>query len=708
MKKLLALLFVLLLPFSARAEFVSSGSAGGGGGGTPGGTNLQVQYNNNGAFGGVTRLPILNGGPNVANRPPTPLDDWSSSYFGDGSVDNLTITTTGTCTVTPTIVIGAPAAGGIQATAHFVMNGTSTFWAAIDTPGRGYTANPTVTFSGGTCSVNPVVQAYYTPNGQMWNYKGQIYQAHQSDTGVAVWSEFVPATYAADAVVNGVTAATISGGSGGINYATNDHITLANGTVLNVSGQSAGVITTVTIVTPGNWHCYTASAQAQVSTTGSGTGATFVLTANWAMGLYGDHLLTSCYAGNKYADITRASDSTTATIGFIGTQADLPSMQQFCAGTTCTFTKLYDQSGRANDAPSGSAPVLDFGQSINGFPAWFGGYFVMPVGVAYKASTMAAYMLSRSEVLSNFMFQAGININQNCGGFGGNACIRFQNPASGFVVLSSNTLDYTPALVGGTLRSTTDAEYSINDFEYSSTATVSNGANQTGGNIGGSSNSGMAANMFAIWPRGFTTAEVAAFRAAVYASYSITPQVRDRVQTAGDSRTNGQNSTNNVNYPLQMEPHLLNIGRVVGTGVNGSQLQAQTITNCYSGYGDCVAMSQPHTANSWVVLWTGYNDFNSGGVSAGALNTSLTSWVSIVHSFGWKAMVVVDPDVASYQTMFRANAYGADNVCDYTLDPVWGANNWASQTFQNYPHPYTFGYGYIGNDTASCLNALLQ
>jgi hypothetical protein len=36
--------------------------AGGGGGGTPGGTNGQIQYNNSGAFGGVTAVPVANGG----------------------------------------------------------------------------------------------------------------------------------------------------------------------------------------------------------------------------------------------------------------------------------------------------------------------------------------------------------------------------------------------------------------------------------------------------------------------------------------------------------------------------------------------------------------------------------------------------------------------------------------------------------------------
>src|SRR5258706_6183129 len=38
----------------ANTRFVMTNGGGGGGGGTPGGLNLQVQYNNAGAFGGLT------------------------------------------------------------------------------------------------------------------------------------------------------------------------------------------------------------------------------------------------------------------------------------------------------------------------------------------------------------------------------------------------------------------------------------------------------------------------------------------------------------------------------------------------------------------------------------------------------------------------------------------------------------------------------
>jgi phage tail sheath gpL-like len=74
-----------------------------------------------------------------------------------------------------------------------------------------------------------------------------------------------------------VSSATIA--AGGTGYVVNDRITLANGVVLNVATVTTGAVTTVTVVNPGNYPAGTppTNPQAQVSTTGVGTGATFTL-----------------------------------------------------------------------------------------------------------------------------------------------------------------------------------------------------------------------------------------------------------------------------------------------------------------------------------------------------------------------------------------------------------------------------------------------
>src|SRR6202034_538178 len=100
-----------------------------------------------------------------------------------------------------------------NATGHFVMNGGSTVLAVIDTPGRGYTSQPTVSVANTTgCSTTPTVTAYYTPNGQFWlGPNGLVYQIHQADTAAAIWSIFPTPSLPLDSIVNGITAATVTG-----------------------------------------------------------------------------------------------------------------------------------------------------------------------------------------------------------------------------------------------------------------------------------------------------------------------------------------------------------------------------------------------------------------------------------------------------------------------------------------------------------------
>jgi hypothetical protein len=73
-----------------------------------------------------------------------------------------------------------------------------------------------------------------------------------------------------------VSAAAVA--AGGAGYAANDTITLANGVVLKVLTVSAGAVATVSVVNSGQAATPPANPQAQVSTSGAGTGATFTLT----------------------------------------------------------------------------------------------------------------------------------------------------------------------------------------------------------------------------------------------------------------------------------------------------------------------------------------------------------------------------------------------------------------------------------------------
>jgi non-reducing end alpha-L-arabinofuranosidase len=66
--------------------------------------------------------------------------------------------------------------------------------------------------------------------------------------------------------------------------------------------------------------------------------------------------LYSAYDGNLY-QVSRASDKTTKDVGVLnaGGFADSATQDTFCAGTTCTISIIYDQSGKNNHLKQGPA-----------------------------------------------------------------------------------------------------------------------------------------------------------------------------------------------------------------------------------------------------------------------------------------------------------------------------------------------------------------
>ena len=62
--------------------------------------------------------------------------------------------------------------------------------------------------------------------------------------------------------------------------------------------------------------------------------------------------LNSGYGGALY-QVTRASDGATLDIGAVNGFGDSGSQDNFCNGTSCTISIIYDQSGNGNDLPVG-------------------------------------------------------------------------------------------------------------------------------------------------------------------------------------------------------------------------------------------------------------------------------------------------------------------------------------------------------------------
>ena len=111
-----------------------------------------------------------------------------------------------------------------------------------------------------------------------------------------------------------------SGGKGGSSGATGSGGASATGGATGIGGSSA-MMAPCDIYAAGNTPCVAAHSTVRA--------------------------LLGSYSGSLY-QVKRASDSTTKDIGVAGGLADSTTQDAFCAGTTCTITIVYDQSGHGN------------------------------------------------------------------------------------------------------------------------------------------------------------------------------------------------------------------------------------------------------------------------------------------------------------------------------------------------------------------------
>src|SRR5580704_7456962 len=87
--------------------------------------------------------------------------------------------------------------------------------------------------------------------------------------------------------------------------------------------------------------------------------------------------LYASYNGPLY-QVKRASDGTTTNIDTLsaGGYANAAAQDSFCAGTTCTITEIYDQSGHGNNltpGPAGGNGKADTPANATALPVMAGG-----------------------------------------------------------------------------------------------------------------------------------------------------------------------------------------------------------------------------------------------------------------------------------------------------------------------------------------------
>jgi non-reducing end alpha-L-arabinofuranosidase len=146
--------------------------------------------------------------------------------------------------------------------------------------------------------------------------------------------------------------------------------------------------------------------------------------------------LYASYTGSLY-QVTRQSDSTTSNIGVLSDgYANAAIQDAFCANTTCTITKIYDQSSHHNDltpAPPGTASSgpgpngYDVPAGASALPITAGGHKVY--GLLFSSGT--GYRNDATTGIAVNGAPEGVYMVSSANGLNGLCCLDFGNAETG-------------------------------------------------------------------------------------------------------------------------------------------------------------------------------------------------------------------------------------------------------------------------------------
>jgi hypothetical protein len=164
------------------------------------------------------------------------------------------------------------------------------------------------------------------------------------------------------------------------------------------------------------------------------------------------HAMYSTYDGPLY-QVQRGSDGTTADIGLLSTGGYVNASEQdsFCFDTSCTITKLYDQSPSMNDltvaAGDTAASATALKISAGGNEAY--GVDITP-GDGYRNND-TQYIATGNEPEGMYMVASGTNVNSGCCFDFGNAETNAGDNGDGHMdaVNFSTSCEFSPCAGGG-------------------------------------------------------------------------------------------------------------------------------------------------------------------------------------------------------------------------------------------------------------------
>ncbi|MFF4341174.1 arabinofuranosidase catalytic domain-containing protein [Kitasatospora sp. NPDC001540] len=132
--------------------------------------------------------------------------------------------------------------------------------------------------------------------------------------------------------------------------------------------------------------------------------------------------LFAAYGGPLYR-VTRASDGASADIGpfAAGGYANAQAQDQFCNGSSCRITRIYDQTSRHNDllpGPAGTAGGVDRGADASEIAVTADGHKVYGVwispGVGYRYTGVASGVAVNGQPEGVYMVASGTHVGADC------------------------------------------------------------------------------------------------------------------------------------------------------------------------------------------------------------------------------------------------------------------------------------------------------
>ncbi|MFD7729465.1 arabinofuranosidase catalytic domain-containing protein [Kitasatospora phosalacinea] len=132
--------------------------------------------------------------------------------------------------------------------------------------------------------------------------------------------------------------------------------------------------------------------------------------------------LFAAYNGPLYR-VTRASDGASTDIGLLaaGGYANAQAQDQFCNGSSCRISRIYDQTSRHNDllpGPAGTAGGVDRGADASEIAVTAGGHKVYGVwispGVGYRYTGVASGVAVNGQPEGVYMVASGTHVGSDC------------------------------------------------------------------------------------------------------------------------------------------------------------------------------------------------------------------------------------------------------------------------------------------------------